>query len=424
MRRLLAMVTAVSILGLATHARADEDDWDDEARAEQNAQVSQEQFQQQLAPYGQWEYDNSYGEVFYPSVDAGWRPYVYGRWAWTDYGWMWVSDEPYGWAVYHYGRWWWNPYQHRWGWVPGYEWAPAWVVWRFGATAVGWAPLYVGYDAWSDDYPVYYDHWVYVPCEHFYGGPVYTYVYAPSYVRTVYYNTSSVHGYVGTTSYGPPTTYVSAHSAVPVTTTQVVHSAQPPGAGQASRYTGGPVHVYQPPSTHVYNPTRSAPTASRGLGASRTPVVAPSNVHLSPGVQHEQPRPSTFDGPNTPSRGYPQSMPEPTRQATPSYGQRPVQPEPFQGQNRGPTYNPSQPPQPAYQPGQPNRRQPQPKPQQQPQRRPPAPPSTPHTFNMQPSPIPSRAPMFANAGGFRGQPSFAAPQPQRRPAPPVQKNRR
>ena len=423
MRRLLAMITAVSILGLATHARAD--DWDDQAQAEQDAQVSQEQFQQQLAPYGQWEDDNSYGEVFYPNVAASWRPYVYGRWAWTEYGWMWVSDEPFGWAVYHYGRWWFNPYQHRWGWVPGYEWAPAWVVWRFGSTAVGWAPLYVGYDAWSDDYPVYYDHWVYVPCEHFYGGPVYSYVYSPSAVRTVYYSTSSVHGYVGTTSYGPPTTYVQSHSAVPVQTTQVVHSAQPPAAGQS--FAGNEIHLYQTPSTHIYNPTRTSPSAERGMGAARTPVVAPSNVHLAPGVQHatQQPRPTyTGQATSSPTRTFPSNMPEPSRQANPAYGERPERPQPFQGQNqkRATSYNP---PQPASQPGQPNRRQQLQPPKQQaaPHRQ--APPSTPqHTFNVPRTPIPTRAPMFANAGGFHGQPSLAAPQQARRPAPPAQKNRR
>jgi len=28
-----------------------------------------------------------------------------------------------------------------WVWVPGYEWAPAWVSWRYGDEYVGWAPL-------------------------------------------------------------------------------------------------------------------------------------------------------------------------------------------------------------------------------------------------------------------------------------------
>lgn len=275
MRRLLSVMGIVAALGAAHVARAD-DDWDDDAAPQQDAQVSPEVFQQQLQPYGQWEYDGAYGQVFYPEVAAGWRPYTYGHWAWTDAGWLWVSDEPFGWATFHYGRWWYNPYRHHWGWVPGYEWAPAWVTFRFGGASIGWAPLYVGYDAWVDGYPVYYDHWNFVPCEHFYGGPVYAYIYEPTYVRTVFYSTQVSTGYVGTTSYGPPTTYVAAHSAVPITTTPMTHAATPAAAGQTT--SSGAVAVYQPPTTQVYNPTRPAPVALRGPGAARTPVVAPPTV--------------------------------------------------------------------------------------------------------------------------------------------------
>ena len=125
-------------------------------QAQQATEVTLSSFQSELQPYGAWETDSSYGQVFYPTVQAGWRPYLYGRWVWTNGGWLWVSDESFGWATFHYGRWWWNPYRHAWGWVPGYEWAPAWVVWRYGQASVGWAPLYVGYDTYSDGYPVYY----------------------------------------------------------------------------------------------------------------------------------------------------------------------------------------------------------------------------------------------------------------------------
>jgi hypothetical protein len=59
---------------------------------------------------------------------------------WTDYGWTWISDEPYGWATYHYGRWYLDP-EYGWEWVPGNEWAPAWVSWQEGGDYVGWAPL-------------------------------------------------------------------------------------------------------------------------------------------------------------------------------------------------------------------------------------------------------------------------------------------
>jgi hypothetical protein len=41
-----------------------------------------------------------------------------GHWVWTDdYGWLWVSDEPYGWATHHYGRRYEDPI-YGWAWVP------------------------------------------------------------------------------------------------------------------------------------------------------------------------------------------------------------------------------------------------------------------------------------------------------------------
>src|SRR6266699_5106132 len=49
-----------------------------------------------------------YGYGWQPDVavnDPNWRPYADGYWAYTDYGWTWVSYEDFGWATYHYGRW-------------------------------------------------------------------------------------------------------------------------------------------------------------------------------------------------------------------------------------------------------------------------------------------------------------------------------
>src|SRR5262245_49949441 len=62
-------------------------------------------FYSNLAPYGYWVDRPSYGWVWVPRhIRHHWRPYSYGRWVWTDYGWTWVSSEPFGWATYHYGR--------------------------------------------------------------------------------------------------------------------------------------------------------------------------------------------------------------------------------------------------------------------------------------------------------------------------------
>src|SRR5437016_182588 len=65
-----------------------------------SAQTTFAYFDEPLSPYGYWVDDPSYGRVWRPrdpSVD--WRPYMYGRWAYTsEYGWVWVSDEPWGWV--------------------------------------------------------------------------------------------------------------------------------------------------------------------------------------------------------------------------------------------------------------------------------------------------------------------------------------
>ena len=124
-----------------------------------------------LAPHGEWIYVDRDVYAWRPlHVTAGWRPYLYGRWAWTDHGWYWVSEEPWAWAVYHYGRWYCDDY-YGWIWIPGYEWAPAWVEWRIGGSYVGWAPL-GPYAVFSISFGVYYTrhwatpyhYWSFVPC--------------------------------------------------------------------------------------------------------------------------------------------------------------------------------------------------------------------------------------------------------------------
>src|SRR6478609_3205008 len=92
---------------------------------------------------GNWIDVEGYGYGWQPDVvvrDPNWRPYSDGYWAYTDFGWTWISYEDFGWATYHYGRW--IRLRGRgWAWVPGREWGPAWVSWRTGGDYVGWAPL-------------------------------------------------------------------------------------------------------------------------------------------------------------------------------------------------------------------------------------------------------------------------------------------
>ncbi len=103
-------------------------------------------FYEHLQPYGIWVSYSPYGYVWIPrDVGYRWRPYSRGNWAWTDYGWTWVSLERWGWIAYHYGRWGWDR-RMGWFWVPDIVWGPAWVAWRWGDAHIGWAPLPPGSD--------------------------------------------------------------------------------------------------------------------------------------------------------------------------------------------------------------------------------------------------------------------------------------
>lgn len=141
-------------------------------------------FYDELSPHGEW---IAIGGGVYGWRPAGvytdWRPYTVGRWCWTNYGWYWLSDEPWGWAVFHYGRWYYDDY-YGWIWIPGYDWAPAWVEWRYSPDYIGWAPLgpYAVFNiSWGVHYrtrwytPVHW--WSFVPCKYVAHPNVHRYVY-------------------------------------------------------------------------------------------------------------------------------------------------------------------------------------------------------------------------------------------------------
>ena len=142
------------------------------------ATASYSTFYRKLEPYGVWRETSSYGYVWQPSEaerSHSWRPYTNGRWAYTDAGWIWISEEPFGWATYHYGRWT-RLRNIGWVWVPGDEWAPAWVSWRKSNDYVGWAPLppearfdrRAGIRNWADNYyDIGPDQYCFVPTNQF-----------------------------------------------------------------------------------------------------------------------------------------------------------------------------------------------------------------------------------------------------------------
>jgi hypothetical protein len=102
-----------------------------------------------LAQYGVWVNVPSFGMCWQPEVAAGWQPFFYGHWAWSDEGWAWVSYEPFGWLVYHYGYWDYQP-PYGWFWVPGNTWSPARVEWYDWGDYCAWAPLPPPGVVWPD----------------------------------------------------------------------------------------------------------------------------------------------------------------------------------------------------------------------------------------------------------------------------------
>ncbi len=253
--------------------------------------VTPELFRTTLGSHGDWYTSPRYGDVWRPRVAVGWRPYYFGSWLWTDEGWYWNSDEPFAWAVYHYGRW---VYDSAWGWVwvPGYQWAPAWVTWRFGIDAVGWAPLAPGVSVFVTSYPFVDFWWTFVPSVRFVGVPVYTVAYRPR---------DTSRWYNATRPAPPRTTTRSRESVV----------AAPPAWGGPSRRAieervGRPI-------------TASRPAPSAGPAWRTERERAPDSV---------APRPAM------PSRESPAGRPE-LRPAPGREQQRPASPPPVRGGERG-----------------------------------------------------------------------------------------
>jgi hypothetical protein len=136
------------------------------SKAQEGGYVSDQEFYDELDPYGTWVNDPQYGNVWIPDAEDNFKPYATrGHWVVTDYGNTWVSDYEWGWAPFHYGRWRYDDY-YGWEWIPGHEWAPAWVSWRHGGGYYGWAPLQPGISiniSFGNSYNVPDNYWVCAP---------------------------------------------------------------------------------------------------------------------------------------------------------------------------------------------------------------------------------------------------------------------
>ena len=213
----------------------------------QDISVSYQTFYDNLSPYGQWIYDPEFGNVWVPNEGGDFRPYgSRGNWVMTEYGNTWVSDDPWGWAVYHYGRWTFNPY-YGWVWVPGYEWAPAWVSWRFGGGYAGWAPLGPGINVGSSYYAPD-SWWIFVGPQYMYRPNCISYWYGPSYNNRYIRQTTIINNYYIDNStrvrynYGPRAEVIQQVTRQPVQVYRV-NQLNRPGAPSVGRNT---VSLYRP----------------------------------------------------------------------------------------------------------------------------------------------------------------------------------
>ena len=206
-------------------------------------EVDTEVFYERLSPYGHWQYVEDYGRVWVPTVAVAWRPYYYGHWVLTDWGWTFASEDPWGWAAYHYGSWGFGP-GLGWYWVPGRIWAPAWVSWRYGGGYATWCPIGPRGYVYGYNSPA----WVAVREEHF-TQPIATVAVGPRATPVAVQGASPLAGPhaspVKGGSFGPPVARVSAATGQqfhPVSAASVVGRprAMPAGTAQKIDRMGGP----------------------------------------------------------------------------------------------------------------------------------------------------------------------------------------
>ena len=394
----------------------------------QDVTVSYQTFYDELSPYGQWVYDPEYGNVWVPNEDGDFRPYgSRGQWVMTDYGNTWVSDDPWGWACYHYGRWTYNGY-YGWIWVPGYEWAPAWVSWRYGGGYAGWAPMAPGYSV-GVGYGCPDSWWVFVGPQYLYRHDYYNYWRGPAYNRTYINQTTIINNvYVDNSThvqynYGPRASTIEATTHAPVQVYRVSQGYRP-GSAAIQQNT---VNIYRP-NVNRNSVSTARPTnviqAPRNIG--RPEAAAANNGTRQPVFRQEIQRQNSgntgFGGPRNnnnvqPTNRTPQANPGTRFDQHNPQPQQPVRQEPQRNYTEPQRVNPQQPnrPEPQHFTPQPQQQQPV---RQEPQRTSPEP----QRYNPQPqqpqrSPEPQRYNPQPQPQQPRPQPQMQQPRPQPAPAP-------
>ena len=278
-----------------------------EARRDQRLSASAQYLPDDVRPYapafdtyGIWRYEPVYGNVWYPRVDVGWRPYYSGRWvSLRPYGWTWIAGGPWGWPTHHYGRW--GHSTAGWFWIPGRTWGPAWVSWGYAPGYVSWCPLgwnnravfafnvniYGGhrYDPWRA--------WTVVPRHHFNA----TYINVSRYATVV---NPRVHSQFVVGPRAPEAHYAINRSAVPIRSVGRYSSVgNDPGAATFVRG-GTPVT-----GARASQVDRGFPAAARTPGTTLSPQVDRSASSIRAGTARAVPRSSssTVVIPDNTSRG-------------------------------------------------------------------------------------------------------------------------
>lgn len=266
---------------------------DDDYAYDQGSNVEDQQdvdfntFYDALSPYGTWENDGEYGQVWV-SNEPDFTPYYSnGNWAYSDAGWAWVSNYSWGWAPFHYGRW---AFRGHWMWVPGYDWAPAWVSWRTGGDYYGWAPLGpgisigvgVGYGGYMAP-----ERWNFCPRNYIASGHYNNYCVDRSRNVTIINNTTIINNVSSyrNTRYvaGPQRRDVERYTNTRITA-MPIRNAGRPGATTVNR---GSIQMYRP---------TVRPNSNNGGRFGNRPGTQPrnDNGNYRPNIPQQNNRPQTF----------------------------------------------------------------------------------------------------------------------------------
>ena len=319
---------------------------------DQQGPVTMQTFYDNLSPYGNWINSPSYGYVWVPNVGPDFTPYgTAGHWAFTEYGWTWVSDFPWGWAAFHYGRWYYDQFM-GYVWIPDTQWGPAWVSWRSNDGYYGWAPMGPqGYE-----YPR--DRWVFVNAGYITNERVYEHYESRQNVVVIYNNTSVIqNNYVERNGVryvaGPNRSEVEHVTHTTIEPVRIVSRNTP---GQ-TEHNNGQIHMYHPAvqAENTVNPSKPAmvtPAERVSPPAQRTTVIHPevNTYHSSPAEQQHNTTParqpvnhfeSTPEQHTAPARetnnnNQQQEQPRQAQQPRPQQQPRPAQPKPARPANPKP----------------------------------------------------------------------------------------